>query len=94
MTSDVNRQTVMAYYDFSADYNGGVETPETEIAHDSYDDEDMRRFLCDGAAGRSSCDFGYADWPADGNGTELPTTADPNALEQVTHSQAWSENTG
>ena len=40
------------------------------------------------------CDFGYADWPADGNGTELPTTADPNALEQVTHSQAWSENTG
>jgi len=74
----------MAYYDYN-----GVDKPETEIANSSYDAG--RRFLCDGAVGDTSCDFGYADWPAEGDGTAVPTM--DGELEQVTHSQAWSKDT-
>ena len=81
----------MAYYDVETDYNGG-DKPETEIVNTSYDGDAPRRFLCDGTGG-TSCDFGYADWPADSGGTAMPMITETSELEQVTHSQAWSKNT-
>jgi len=51
----------MAYYDVGADYNG-VGKPETEMPNTSYDGDVPRRFLCDGAVGDTSCDFGYFRW--------------------------------
>ena len=79
----------MAYYDVSSDY-GGYGKPETKMPVSStYDADVSERFLCDGAGGESLCDFGYADFPANGNGTAAPMVTGPGGLEQVAHSQAW-----